>query len=517
VSSFGTRRWLALGALALAGLCVGIDATVLNLALPTLATALHASTAELQWFVAAYSLVLAAAMIPGGMLGDRFGRKKFLLIALVIFGAASLACAYAPSSGALIGARAALGLAAAFVTPLTLSVLPVLFSEKERGSAVTVIVSMTMVALPLGPILGGWLLTHYWWGSVFLINVPVVVLALIAVALLLPESRSEKPQRLDPIGILTSSVGLAVTTYGVIEAGQNGWGNSTALACMVSGALVLAVFVFWERRVRHPLVDLTLFRSPSFTWGTILLTMVSFAMFGLMFSAPQFFQAILGADAFGSGLRLLPLIGGLILGAVAADRLLAGAGAKVAVALGFLVLAAGLLLGSLTHVSSSGAMAGLWIAVTGAGLGLAMPKCMDAALSALSPERSGVGSALLQAVRMVGGSFGAAILGSILNSAYHGGLDLGGVPPAGAAAAHQSVFAGLAWAAQNRALALLEAVRVAFVHGMDVMLLVCVGIALAGLVLTLVFLPGRSSVMEPRQVEAAAAAEAERLGGELSA
>jgi MFS transporter, DHA2 family, multidrug resistance protein len=506
-----SARWWALGALALSGLVVGIDATVLNLALPTLATSLHASTAELQWFVAAYSLMLAAAMIPAGMLGDRYGRKKLLIFALAVFGAASLACAYAPSSGALIAARAALGLAAAFVTPLTLSVLPVLFSEEERGKAVTVIVGMTMVALPLGPILGGWLLTRFWWGSVFLINVPVVLLALIAVVALLPESRSEQRRRFDVLGIASSSAGLALLTYGVIEAGQHGWGVPGAVVPMIAGALALVGFALWERRVAEPLVDLTLFRSPSFTWGTILLTTVSFAMFGLMFAAPQFYQAILGVDALGSGLRLLPMIGGLIVGAVIGECVVGRMGAKITVGSGFAVLAAGLLAGATTSVTSGTGMAAAWIAVAGLGLGFAMPKAMDAALGALTPERSGVGSALLQAVRMVGGSFGAAILGSLLNSAYRaglaggttGGAGLAGLPPAASQAVRGSVFAGLAVAGKMGSAALLYTVQHAFVHAMDVMLVASAGIAGVGLVLTLVFLPARARTPE----EAAVATE----------
>src|SRR6266545_2672728 len=185
----GARRWWALAALALSALVVGLDLTVLNLALPTLATALHASTSDLQWIVDAYSLVLAAMMLPAGLLGDRFGRKRLLLAALTLFAAASLACAYAPSAGALIATRAVLGLGAAFVLPLTLSVLPVLFAPEERQRAVTISVGATLIAFPVGPVLGGWLLTHYWWGSVFLINGPVIALALLAVAVLMPESR----------------------------------------------------------------------------------------------------------------------------------------------------------------------------------------------------------------------------------------------------------------------------------------------------------------------------------------
>ncbi len=503
-----SRRWWALGALSLSVLVVGLDLTVLNLALPTLATNLHASTAQLQWIVDAYSLVLAALVLPAGLLGDRFGRKKLLLGALLVFGAASLACAYASSAGALIAARAVLGLGAAFIIPLSLSVLPVLFSEQERQRAITITVGATFVAYPIGPVLGGWLLTHYWWGSVFLINGPVIALALLAVIVLLPESRSLQRRRLDLAGILVSSLGLAGLTYGAIEAGQRGWDDGVALAAMLAGALVLAAFVGWERRVARrpagqPLVDLTLFGSARFTWGTVLATVVTFALFGLLFAVPQYFQAVRGTDAMGAGLRLLPLIGGLMVGAATADRLVRRIGAKATVALGFAVMAVGLGTGATTGPHSGDGLTLTWVAVLGAGLGLAMPTAMDAALSALSKERSGAGSALIMAVRQVGATIGVAVLGSILNAGYHARLDLTGLPPRVADTVRDSVAAGVAVAHQLGSGPLLGSVRAAFVHGMDLLLWVCAGLAVVGVVLALAFLPRRAEPVAPTAAERA--------------
>src|SRR6266700_7904608 len=218
IGSPENRRWWALGALALSVLVVGLDLTVLNLVLPTLAGALHASTGDLQWFIDAYSLVLAAALLPAGLLGDRFGRKKLLTGALVLFGIASLACAYATSAGELIAARAVLGLAAAVILPMSLAVLPVLFTNEERPRAIAAVGGATFLGYPIGPILGGWLLDHFWWGSVFLINIPVVVIAVTAVALLMPESRGQGRQHVDGIGIVISSAGLTSLTYGLIKA-----------------------------------------------------------------------------------------------------------------------------------------------------------------------------------------------------------------------------------------------------------------------------------------------------------
>src|ERR1035438_9493381 len=290
------RRWWALIAISASVLVVGLDLTVLNLALPVLSTQLHASTTDLQWFSASYSLVLAAALLPAGLLGDRVGRKKMLLIALAVFGASSAACAFAGSPGELIAARAALGLGAAVIFPMSIAVLPVLFTPDEQPRAIAVVMGATFIAFPVGPLLGGWLLDNFWWGSVFLINVPVVVLALIAVALLMPESHGERGRPIDVIGIGLSSLGLAGMTFGFIKAGQSGWSHAVTLMGIFGGAAAIVVFVAWERYVtrrsaagarRQPLIELSLFRSASFTWGTILTTMVSFALFGILFAMPQ--------------------------------------------------------------------------------------------------------------------------------------------------------------------------------------------------------------------------------------
>jgi DHA2 family multidrug resistance protein-like MFS transporter len=504
----GVRRWWALGALTLAVLAVGLDGTVLSVALPTLATDLHASTADLQWFVSGYTLVLAAALLPGGLLGDRYGRKRVLLGALGLFGAGSLACAYATSAGAFIAARVLLGLGAAAIIPLALSVLTVLFNDQERPRAVGIWATANFLALPIGPILGGWLLTNYWWGWVFLINLPVVAVGMAAVIAWLPESRSGTRPGLDWMGILLSSGGLAVLVYGVIQAGEHGWGDPVALVGMLAGALVLVAFGLWERRLGRrpagqPLLDLGLFRSASFTWGAILAAVGIFALFGVLFTAPQYFQAILGTDAMGSGLRLLPLIGGLAVGAGMADRLAARAGAKLTVAAGFVLMAAGLAVGATTSLTSGTGFLSLWTPVVGLGMGFALATASSAALSVLSPERAGVGSAVIQAVNKVGAPVAAAVLGSVLNATYRGQLDLAGVPVRVASAVRDSVFAGIEAAQWLGSGSLLHSVRAAFVDGMDVMLWVCVAIAVAGVLLALVFLPGRAAAATTTEAEPA--------------
>ncbi|HET9014179.1 MAG TPA: DHA2 family efflux MFS transporter permease subunit [Thermomicrobiaceae bacterium] len=499
VTMTGTRRWWALGAVTLAVLAVGLDSTVLSVALPTLATALHASESDLQWFTSGYLLVLAAAMLPAGLAGDRYGRKRVLLGSLALFGLGSAACAESPSSGAFLAARLGLGLAGAGVIVMAVSALTVLFSEEERPRAVGVWAAANFVALPVGPILGGWLLTHEWWGWVFLMNVPVALIGIVAVGALVPETRAARRPSLDPLGVLTSSAGLVGVTYGVIEVGQHGWSDRPALVAIVLGLLVLVGFFLWERRLTHrpngqPLIDLALFQSRAFTWGVLLMTVAVLAMIGALFTMPQYFQGVRGTDAMGSGVRLLPLIVGLLVGAVPADRIAGRWGPRLTVAVGFAVLAAGLLAGGTTRANSSTTFVALWMAVVGAGMGLAMATAASAALSALSEERSGVGSAVLQALKNVGAPFGAALMGSALNSTYqsHVGPLVAGLPSAAAHAVAGSVFGGVAVAEQLHSAALLGGVRDAFVQGMDVALLVSAGVALAGTLLALAFLPRRA-------------------------
>ncbi len=498
MTNLGNRRWWALGALTLAILAVGLDGTILSVALPTLAGALHASESDLQWFSSGYLLVLAAAMLPAGLLGDRYGRKKVMLAALALFGAGSAACAFAPSAGAFIVARFVLGLAGAGIVVMALSALTVLFTREERPRAVGIWAAANFLSLPIGPILGGWLLTNYWWGWVFLMNVPVALLGLVVAFVLVPESRAPVRPRLDPVGIIASIAGLVGVTYGLIEAGQNGWGDATALVPMIAGVAVLVGFFLWERWLGHrpggqPLVDLALFHSASFTWGVILAATAGLAMIGVLFTMPQYFQGILGTNAMGSGIRLLPLIGGLVVGAVPADRVARVVGAKITVALGFVLLAAGLLLGATTGVESSEGFIAVWMALVGAGMGLTMATAASAALSEIPQERSGVGSAVMQALQKVGAPFGAAILGSVLSSAYQTQLNLAGMPSVVANAVKTSLFGGLAVARRLGSVPLLASVRAAFVHGMDVSLVVAAGIAVVGFVLALAFLPARAA------------------------
>jgi len=509
----GRRRWWALGALVLGCLAVGLDATVLSVALPTLARSLHASESDLQWFSSGYLLILAAAMLPLGLLGDRFGRKTVLLASLCLFAAGSAACAASPSTGAFIAARLLLGLAGAGLIVMSFATLPVLFREDERPRAVGIMAAATFVSLPLGPILGGWLLTHAWWGWVFLINVPVALVGLIATAALVPASRSQARPGLDPVGVSLSILGLVALVHGLIRAGQHGWGNAGAVAEMACGVAVLAGFLAWERRLSHrpggrPLLDLALFASPSYTWGVILSSIAIFAMFGVLFTMPQYFQGVLGTSPMGSGLRLLSMIGGLLLGAVAADRIASRVGAKVAVAFGFAVLAAGLMVGSATSIGSSALFIAAWMAAVGVGMGLALATSMSAALSKMSAERAGVGAAALQAINKLGGPLGTAILGSVLSTTYLAHLAVSALPAAADAAARQSIFGAVAVAHQIHSPALLDSAQHAFIRGMDLALGVSGAIAALGIMLTLAFLPRTAAMTKAARAAGRKQAEA---------
>jgi MFS transporter, DHA2 family, multidrug resistance protein len=506
----GARKWWALGAVMLAVLAVGLDLTVLSVALPTLAVALRGSESDLQWFSSGYALVLAAAMLPAGLLGDRYGRKKVMLLSLALFACGSLACAYSRTAAEFIAARIVLGLAGAGLIVMAISALAVLFDDEERPRAVSIWAAANMIAFPIGPILGGWLLSHYWWGWVFLMNVPVAMLGFAAVAALVPESSSARRPGLDVVGIGTSSAGLVALSYGLIEAGQHGWGSAGALAWMLAGLAVLAAFAAWERTLARrgvqPLLDPVLFRSAAFTWGVILFTVLTMALVGLLFTMPQYFQGVLGASAEGSGIALLPMVGGLLAGLLPAAAVARKIGAKLTIAAGFAVLAAGLGLGAATTAASGEGFAAAWMAVAGAGTGLTMATAASAALGELTEERAGVGSGVLQALKNTGAPLGSAILGSVLASTYTSRLVLAGLPPAVARAARQSVFGGVAAAQALHSAALLTAVRAAFTDGLDIALIVSAGFAVAGIVLALIFMPGRPAP--------AAQAQQEPRGGE---
>jgi DHA2 family multidrug resistance protein-like MFS transporter len=383
---------------------------------------------------------------------------------------------------------------------MALSTTAVLFTKRELPRAVGIWSAANFLALPIGPVFGGWLVAHFWWGWVFLINVPVALIGLTAVIVLVPESRAPQSPALDPVGMIGSVAGLVGVTYGLIELGRNGWGDPGSLAVLAAGVAVLLGFFAWERRLAsqpggRPLIDLSLFGSRSFTGGVLLAGACLFTMIGVLFTMPQYFQGVLGVDAQGSGYRLLPLVAGLILGAVLADRFATWAGPRVTVALGFLVMAAGMAMGATTATGSGTAFVAIWMTTTGIGMGLGLATAASGALTAVPADRTGVASAVLQAVQKVGAPLGSAVLGSVLVTSYQSHLHSAGLPTGVVGVVREGLFQGLAVAEQLRSPSLVASVRAAFVHGLDVALVVSAGLALAAALAAVLVLPGRPATL----------------------
>ncbi|TDO55513.1 EmrB/QacA subfamily drug resistance transporter [Kribbella sp. VKM Ac-2571] len=489
----GARRFGVLIALCLAVLVLGLDTTVLNVALPTLAKDLEASTSQLQWMANSYNLVLAALLLPAGLLGDRYGRRKIIAIALSLFGLASLACALADSAGQLIAARAFLGIGAAMIVPVALSLITVLFrTAEERKKAIGFFVVANSIGMPLGPIVGGLLLDHAGWQWIFVINIPIAFLAALAVTLLVPESRSANRPAIDWLGMILSSAGLAALVYGVTKAGEASWGDTVTIVFLVLAVVLIAGFLLWQRRTSEPLIELRLFSERVFTGGAVLLTVSVFAIFGLLFTMPQYFQGINGSDALHTGLKLLPFIGGMTVGAKLAEPVEAKAGTRLVVMSGFVVMAAGFVLGAFTDLETGYGYTATWFAVVGFGLGCSMPQAMNAALGVLDPERAGTGSGLLQAFRQVGGTVGVAVLGTVLNSVYRNNVDTAALPAQAADAVEKSLAGGLAVAEKAGSPELLDNVRDAFLNSLNTTMWVSAGIAAAGAILAAVLMPARA-------------------------
>ncbi|MET7648904.1 MFS transporter [Streptomyces sp. NPDC005426] len=499
------RRWWALGALVASMLVLGFDMTILNVALPTMAGELGATTGEQQWMADAYVVVFAALMLPAGLLGDRFGRRRMLITGLGVFLVGSIAGTLADGVTAVVAARCVMGVGGALMMPLALAVLPSLFGEpKDRIKAVGIVSAASALGMPLGPILGGWLLDHFWWGSIFLVNVPMVGIGVAACVFLLPETRDPASPQVDLVSTALTATGLGALNYAIIEAPGRGWGDPLVLALPAAAAALLAWLVVRERKAVRPMLDLSLLRQRAFLLSALAATLVMFVMAGLMFILPGYLQAVLGHDAFGTGLRMLPMMGGLIVAAKAGGPVTARFGARATMSAGLVVLAFAALLGSRTTVDSGYGFTALWLSVAGVGFGFAVVPAMDAALGALPADRAGSGSGLLMTVRQTGSALGIALLGSLLAGAYSGRLDTAGVPAAAADTAGDSVVAAHAVAARFGARRLADSADAAYVHGMSLVLLVIGATALVSALLVGAFLtPARRLPERPADVAAA--------------
>jgi len=486
------RRWKTLAVLSLSLLIIGLDNTVLNVALPTLQTHFSASGSTLQWIVDAYLLSFAGVLLTMGTLGDRFGRKRALQSGLVVFGAASVLAALANNADQLIVLRAVMGIGGAMIMPATLSVITDIFPREERGKAIGIWSAIAGVGIGLGPFVGGLLLEFSSWSSVFWLNVPIVGIALVAGFALVPESRDPRPGAFDLRGAGLSIAMLVSLVYAIIEATPRGWTDPLVLGSFVAAALLAVAFVAWERRVESPMLPLRFFANPSFTVASLGVGLVFFAMMGSVFAFTQYLQFAHGFSALEAGAAMLPLALGLVIGAGASNHLVGRVGRARVIAGGLIGVAAVLS----TSLAWTPEMAPALLALVSFGLALSMGAAMapatDSVMSAVPEAKAGVGSAMSDVTRQVGGALGVAVIGSIIGSAYSG--DMLGAP----AGADESVGAAHAIAQQVGGEAgrqLADTAGRAFTEALGIGLTAAAAVALAGAVLVLLRLPsGRPAV-----------------------
>jgi|tagenome__1003787_1003787.scaffolds.fasta_scaffold20950559_1 EmrB/QacA subfamily drug resistance transporter len=500
------RRWFTLLVLCLSLMVIGIDNTILNVAIPTLAKptsagGLGASASELQWIVDAYTIVFAGLLLTSGSLGDRFGRYRALTVGLVIFGIGSALSAFAPSATVLIGTRAVMGIGASAIMPATLSILTNVFHDpRERAKAIGVWAGVSAIGIAVGPILGGVLLQHFWWGSVFLVNVPVVGFALVAGFLLVPDSRDPDAGKLDPLGSVLSIAGLSVLLWAVIEGPSQGWGSPQVLTGFVVGTMVLVGFFVWELRSANPMLDVRFFENPRFSAASGAITLAFLALFGTIFLLTQYTQQVLGYSTVAAGAVFLPQSIVLMIFAPMSTRWVRIFGNKAVVATGCFILAVSLVLMTTFQTDSSIVLVMAITALSAFGMAHVVAPSTDSIMGSLPRAKAGVGSAMNDTTRQVGGAVGVALLGSILASAFRPHVrDLlrGHVPGSFLGRVEDSVGSALGVArdvpgARPYATRIVSAAQTSFVNGMHAAVLVAAAIAVLGGIGVLIWLPARA-------------------------
>ena len=512
------RRWVILSVLIVSLLAIVIDNTVLNVALKTIAEprgGLGASQSQLEWAINSYTLVFAGLLFTFGVIGDKVGRKRMLIIGLVLFGVASLLSAYSRTPDQLIFARAAMGLGAAAVMPQTLSIISNVFEPAERPRAIGLWAMAVGIGFAIGPVLGGVLLDRFWWGSVFLINVPVTALGALAAIILVPESRNHEAGGIDYVGVLLSIAGLVLLVYGIVQGGDIGsWVHPAVLGPIVSGLVILAVFGWYETRIAHPSLDVRLFRDRRLSASVGAIALVFFGVGGVYFFTSFYLQNVRGYSPLATGLLTVPFAVGQLALSPRSAALVRRYGAKAAGATGLFVMAA-----AIAGYATLGTTSPIWVigvlfAIQGAAIGVAMPAATAAVMDVVPRERAGAGSALTNVSRQVAVALSVAILGSILAQFYRTALrpSLAGLPASARSAASSSITATQAVAQQlgTSGRALLGPANDAFVDSMRITALVAALVALAGGFVVLRWMPGR-----PRPAAEIAAASEDSYAAEL--
>jgi EmrB/QacA subfamily drug resistance transporter len=495
-------RPLTLASLLLAAFAINLDTTIVNVALPSLVRELDASTTELEWIVDAYNLLFAALVLATGNLSDRLGRKGVLLAGLGVFGVATTAGGLVESPGALIAARAVMGIGAALIFPATLSLLTNVFTERrERARAIGLWGATAGVGIAAGPIVGGWLLEHYSWPSVFFALAPVAALAALLVALSVPTSRDPAAPPADRAGLVLSAAAIAVLVYTIIEAPNAGWAAARTIGGVALAAVLLVAFIAWERRARAPMLDVALFRNLRFSAASVALTITFFALMGFIFLVVLYMQFLKGYGPLSTGLRILPVATTVGITSVLGTSVAVRAGTKLVVAGGLVSLAAGLAWASSVSANTSYLTIVGQMVLLGAGIGLTSAPATESIMGAVSDAKAGIGSAINDATRILGATLGVAVIGSIFASLYASELDTAlpaRVPDAAASAAHESVGAAFAAAAQldaaghtTLALGLRDAASTAFFEGFGAACLVAAAVAATGAVLAAWLIPAQ--------------------------
>jgi EmrB/QacA subfamily drug resistance transporter len=513
-------RWLALAVLCVSILVVNLDNTVLNVALPTLVRDLHATSSQLQWIVDAYALVFGGLLLVAGSLADRVGRKRTFLAGLVGFAGGSAWAAFSGSVGMLIAARASMGIGAALMMPSTLSIITDMFRDTaQRQRAIGFWAGTSGVGFALGPIIGGVLLAHFWWGSVFLINVPIAAGGVLCAIPLVPDSKNPAALRPDLAGAVLSIAGLGLVLWAIIEAPVHGWSSAVVVGAGTAGLVVLAVFVAWERASTHPMLNLRFFRNPSFSAATSSQGLALFGLAGALFVLTQFLQFNLGYSALQAGVRMLPIAAAVAVVAPLSAAAVRLAGVKLTTAAGLLLSAAGLW--QVSHATVTWAYTSLLpgLIMTGVGAALVMPAVSGSVMGSLPRGDLGVGSATNGVSIQVGGALGVAIVGSLLSTRYQDRMTTAlasyHLPHAIESTILGSIGGALAIAARVAGAAghlLAHTARAAFISGADLALLTAAVVVLAGCVVALLSLPARPRADEdqatgprpPRQGQAAA-------------